>query len=345
MRIAVEEPIVRAFRRDDEASVLTLLQTTLAGGPTGSRSVEFLRWKHMENPFGRSIGLIAEASGAIVGVRLVMRWAFVAAEGRIAAGRMVDTATHPAWQGRGIFRALTTASLEIARHDTALIFNTPNVTSRPGYLSMGWTEVGKVPTSISVAHPIRLLRGARWAFRHEGPKRAPAPRGLDLPPVADVLDDHADDVSALLEARRLAARGRLTTATDLTYLRWRYCDPPGLDYRAVPVVHAGRLTGLGIGRLRRRGTLREFTLAEVLVDPNYPEASRTVLRRARRSGVDYVATHLPLGSPAARGLRAAGYATSRRVGLTLTELPLSDLVVDPAFPANWSLSLGDLEVF
>ena len=53
----VDDPPVQ---HADEARVIELL-TARSGGPRGDRSAEFFRWKHCENPFGRSFMLLAEA--------------------------------------------------------------------------------------------------------------------------------------------------------------------------------------------------------------------------------------------------------------------------------------------
>jgi predicted N-acetyltransferase YhbS len=93
--------------QDDESEVLALLDAALGAGPAGARPVAFFRWKHFENPFGPSFMLVAEADEQVVGLRAFMRWEFVAEGRRFRAVRAVDTATHPDYQGRGIFSALT----------------------------------------------------------------------------------------------------------------------------------------------------------------------------------------------------------------------------------------------
>ena len=84
--------------------------------------------------------------GQIVGLRTFMRWDLVTGEGEtLRCARAVDTATHPDHQGKGIFRRLTEEAVEVARDDgIAMIFNTPNEKSKPGYLKMGWREVGEI---------------------------------------------------------------------------------------------------------------------------------------------------------------------------------------------------------
>ena len=123
---------VRPYRDDDEASVLDLLAVTLGGGPAGRRPADFFRWKHLENPAGRSFMLVAELAGQIVGFRAFMRWRFQADGAELRAVRAVDTATHPDHQGKGIFSTLTLRALDELRGETDLVFNTPNAASLPG---------------------------------------------------------------------------------------------------------------------------------------------------------------------------------------------------------------------
>src|SRR5207247_2560043 len=121
----------------------------------------FFRWKHVDNPFGRSFMLVAEAEERILGLRAFMRWRFAAGGREVGAVRAVDTATHPDFQGRGIFSLLTRAALDSLPADVGFVFNTPNEKSGPGYLKMGWHEVGRIPIAIRVRNPMGFVRRAR----------------------------------------------------------------------------------------------------------------------------------------------------------------------------------------
>jgi hypothetical protein len=83
----------------------------LGAGPVGRRPPEFFRWKHLENPFGPSLMLVAEDDGRVIGLRAFLRWRFQAGGGTLQAVRAVDTATHPGYQGLGVFTRLTRAAL------------------------------------------------------------------------------------------------------------------------------------------------------------------------------------------------------------------------------------------
>ena len=333
---------VRPLTEADRPAALELIELSLAGGPTGHRSTEFFDWKHVANVFGPSLGLVAtDDAGTLVGLRLFMRWRFEIAGRIVEAARPVDTATHPDHRGRGIFRTLTMAALEHLPAET-LIFNTPNDQSRPGYLKMGWSVVGKLPVHVRVVRPVRFatrVARSRAAIGTSGEAvdcSLPAVAGpLDDPGLPDLLTEVAGDPDVL---------NALATRRDPAFLHWRYAAAPGLDYRAATVHEGGRLVGLAIGRPRRRGGLSELTLSEVLVRPGDSRTARRLLRAVSSSGCDHVATHSSV--PAVRSaLRSSGFLPVPRAGMVLTAFPRAPLPVDPCDAQSWRLSLGELEVF
>ena len=191
-----------------------------------------------------------DAEGRIVGFRTFSRWEFDRGADTVTAVRAVDTATHPDYQGRGIFSLLTRQALdELAAEKVGFVFNTPNDRSRPGYLKMGWQLVERLPVAATPRSPLSLVRLAR-ARTPADKWSAPTDAGV---PVADVLADAAG-VEALLAASR-PDDGRLRTRRTPDYLAWRYGFPP-LHYRAV-VAPGGVKEGLVVFRLRRRGAALE----------------------------------------------------------------------------------------
>jgi len=325
---------VRRFVDDDLPEVLELLDASLGGGPAGRRPPEFFRWKHLQNPFGRSFLLLAESEGRLVGLRAFLRWRFTAGDRAVTAARAVDTATHPDFQGRGIFTRLTLAALDEVRGQVDLVFNTPNGKSGPGYLKLGWREVGKVPVAVRPRRPLRLLLAGRARTR-------PAPE-VTAVPAAEALADEA--ALAGLLAREPAPRGLATPRTP-EYLRWRYDAAPLLGYRAVTEERGGELAGLALFRVRPRGRLWESTVAEVLAGGEEATARRLLRRVARAAPVDHLTLHAPAGTPLAAAARRAGYLPSP-AGIRLVANPrTAGLEPDPTRLDAWALSLGDLEVF
>ena len=325
---------VRPFVDEDLPRVLGLLDASLGGGPAGRRPPELFTWKHLDNPFGRSLLLVAEHQDRLIGLRAFMRWRF-RAEGRtLAAMRAVDTATHPDFQGMGVFSRLTRAALDAMDDQVDLVFNTPNGKSGPGYLKLGWREVGRVPVAVRVRHPLRLLAARRGRSR-------PAPPVAAAPAAAALADDVG--VAALL-GREPAGPGLATPRTP-RYLHWCYGAAPLLGYRAVTEERGGELAGLALFRVRPRGRLWEATVAEVLAAGDAATARRLLRRVAAASPVDHLTLHAPAGSPLAGAALRGGFLPSP-AGIRLVANPrTAGLRPDPTELGAWALSLGDLEVF
>jgi GNAT superfamily N-acetyltransferase len=332
---------VRRYTNADEADVLAVLVASLGAGPAGRRPPEFFRWKHYDNPFGESFVLVAEAEGQIVGVRALMRWRFQTEGVPVSAVRAVDTATHPDWQGRGLFSRLTRDAVEQLRQDTDFIFNTPNDKSLPGYLKMGWRVVDDMRISVNIRRPIRFARSIRSLNGSAAPA-TPRP-AIDALSAADAIE--LPGVESLLATSMPIGR-RLATPKDIAYLRWRYGAAPLLDYRAVTTEREGTITGIAIFRVRERGPLWESSLCELIAAPGDGGTCRSLLRAVAESArVDHISCRFPSGSvQSATALRRGFIPSPGRV--TFVANPLRDtLAVDPTASGSWALSLGDLEVF
>ncbi len=325
----VEAVDVRRAVADDRAAVLDLLALSL-GWERGPEFRDFFAWKHEQNPFGQSPGWVAVVEGRVVGFRTFLRWEFEHPDGRLRrAVRAVDTATAPDQQGRGIFRRLTLAAIDdLRREGVDFVFNTPNTKSRPGYLKMGWTQIGRLPAAARVMGP----GGARRMLA----SRVPAER-WSLPVAAGVP---ATELFADARVETLLAHVRhapgLRTARTTAYLRWRYGHPP-LGYRAI-AAGGDPASGLVVFRVRRRGKATEVAVSDVLV-PDGAASTRVRLLRevARATAADYA---IIVGTSSLR----ARYVPIPRQGPILTWRPLADPSPPPHLH-SLDLSLGDVELF
>jgi hypothetical protein len=132
-------------REIDYSSDIKAIKELLNSKFEGDFDQSHFIWKHLDNPFGKSLGLVALDGGKIVGVRMFMKWQFKKGNDTVFALRPVDTITHPDYRGRGIFKVLTLKGLKKFRKEYDIIFNTPNQNSLPGYLKMGWKLLDKRP--------------------------------------------------------------------------------------------------------------------------------------------------------------------------------------------------------
>lgn len=320
--------VIRPYVEGDERVVIELLAASL-GKVADESYASFFRWKHMQNPFGASFAWVAEVDGQVAGFRTLLRWRFERDGALLEAVRAVDTATHPAHRGAGIFRRLTEhAVAELERADIDFIFNTPNDQSRPGYLKMGWQVVGRAP--------VQFRPRAMASLRRMGGARAPAalwstPTDVGSPAGEALADERA--VSALLSGCR---DGRLRTARSAAHLRWRYAGYEPVSYRAL-----GSLTeGLILFRLRARGTATELTVGDVLVPAGEEAQASQLIRSAmRQTQADYALTSCP------QSQRLSGFVASGRVGPVLTWRHAAQDPDDFPGMSSWALTMGDLELF
>ncbi len=121
----------------DLSEIISLIHKNL----DSTYTLDFFKWKHIENPFGKSYGLLALDGEKIIGLRMFMFWEFNTQKAKIKAIRPVDTVTDENYRGKGIFKKLTLDGLQNILNEYEIIFNTPNKNSLPGYLKMGWRKM------------------------------------------------------------------------------------------------------------------------------------------------------------------------------------------------------------
>ena len=284
---------------------------------------ELFAWKHERNPFGPSLAWVVERGGRVVAVRLFMRWEFRRGGATLRAVRAVDTATHPDHQGRGLFTALTQHAVEACRTDgVAFVFNTPNEQSRPGYLKLGWREVGRLRTAVRPGRPGRsrddrtkpspggaLVGADRRRRRHRIVVRRAADAGRRPPRSRRRI--------ARCGRRRTNASPAGATASPTCTTAWSTTET--------------RRSSCASGAAAPAGSSWSPTSSATPT-----RADRLVIETLRRVG----ATHaLRLGRPNLR----AGFVELPRVGPILTWRAVCDHGPPPL--PNWDLRLGDVELF
>ena len=313
----VSELAIRPYEDADEAAVLDLLATSL-GKTADDRYRRLFRWKHLDNPFGRSFMWVGELDDRILGFRSFLRWRFVDAGGApVEAVRAVDTATHPDARGMGIFRSLTMHGLdELKRAGIAFVFNTPNDQSRPGYLKMGWRVEGRVPVKVrpSSARSLWLMARSRTAAE-------PWSIGVEI-------GEAVDGFASLAVSRRASSASSLVTERSPALVRWRYAGFPAVGSRALPVG-----AGAVLVRFRARGETTECTLGDVLGDVDPAGAASAVRSALRDAGADYAiaSASTPVG----------GMIPVPRLGPIQTRHDLDHRTSGHSL----SLVLGDIELF
>jgi len=334
-RLAVNTMITMTIRfatHTDLPAMLTLLNSSL-GTLGGMRSAAYWQWKHLQNPFGVSPVLLAFEGDRMIGLRAFLLWQFSYQGKIIRAYRAVDTATHPEYQGKGIFKKLTLEMLNLlTTREPAFIFNTPNHKSMPGYLKMGWQVAGKTPLLVKI-HPLNMLQ---HVVKSAG----------SLPPAA-VPDVLPPAVVACVNAWKLHQREYLTTDYTESYLRWRYGHVPALRY-GLQWAEQDEGSCAIFYRIKATGRMRELRITDLFyTGKNAKAAVRHAVRQLVKTHQPDVTTVLNDAQGNVKKVLPGGFFSATSRGLTITMRQLNDpqLAALAHNQQRWNVSAGTLELF
>lgn len=204
---------IRNATLDDIPAIVCLLKLSLGEGLI-KKSIESWYFKHINNPFGESYVSLAYENDILIGVRAFMKWPWQIGNHIWNSYRAVDTATHPDYQGKGIFKKLTLKALEDVQNTEGetFIFNTPNQYSRPGYLKMGWKVIDKIELAVIPT----VLYAIPYFFSKVKPNNS----------------IRTEDLNQLCELhnQEMSNKNVIFTPKSTAYLKWRYEENPLQDY-------------------------------------------------------------------------------------------------------------------
>lgn len=327
--------MVRPFQAADRAGVLAILHAAFGRWPRAMEGVapeEFFSWKHEQNPFGRSLLLVAEADGRLAGFVALMRWRLNFGGEVQQTIRGVDIAVHPGAQGLGVSVPLIAAARTYYGDEIALGWSNPNARSRRGVLRSGRSRVGSLRRYAGLGSPVRRVARKLARCVNAGSAGSEAQRDL-----AAVLADDALVARALRPGSESPAL--IATERDPEFLRWRYGRLS--VYRAlVAEDRAGRI-GIAIFRVHRRGRFHVTHICELLIESDRASLARRLLRDVRRA----TATDLVVCATSSWRTALACSLVRARGDAMIAANPLrADLHPDPTDAKSWALSLGDLEL-
>jgi N-acetylglutamate synthase-like GNAT family acetyltransferase len=301
---------IRTATTEDIPAIVKLLKVSL-GESLMPKSEAFWYWKHIENPFGVSPVLLAVEQSEIIGVRAFMRWQWIRAGEVLHAVRAVDTATHPNHQGKGIFKKLTLALVnECEAAGTHFIFNTPNTSSKPGYLKMGWTTLGRMKIYV------RPLLYAKTKAKDFDAQYA------------------ISKMVKTIELPAIVTPNQWRTPISFDFLNWRYIQNPNVQYYFFSD-HPEKPTYLSVFRLKPSRFGTEFRLCfSVIVKDNMKRHAEHAKEVARAAGARFITSSTPL--PTLMAKVSAGPEVTIRSLSALPEIISFN---------NWLPALGDMELF
>ncbi len=312
---------IREAISSDIPEIINVLRASI-GESKLPKTEEIWKYKHFDNPFGASIVLLAVESGRIIGVRAFMKWDWNLNGTRFSALRAVDTGILPEHQGKGVFKALNSAGLELSKErGDHFIFNTPNSKSLPANLKMGWKRIDKLKI-VFIPGNFRNRNIKKENFQYK--------KSIDLTSLnfQELLDGYNSSQSQ---------KDKIFTPKSQDYLRWRYEQNPLQEYQII----ADRDFYLA-AYLKQHKRFTELRIAEHI---HYNQVGSDKIKKAvsemnkifRAELISYTS-----------GLKLSNFQFSGKLGPVMvyrnlnldvgSQRKISDL-------NNWSYTLGDLELF
>lgn len=312
--------IIRNATVDDVPAIVSLLKLSLGEGLIKKNS-EIWNFKHLENPFGSSYISLAFEDTILIGVRAFMQWQWQLGTDVWKAYRAVDTATHPDFQGKGIFKKLTLKALDDVqiKEGNTFVFNTPNQYSRPGYLKMGW----KIIDTIELAIIPTMIYVFPCLFSRKNPINEINEKQLDQLCSAYNLD---------LEKKNI-----LFTPKSAAYLKWRYQENPLQEY----VITSSKdfYMAFYIKKHRFFNELRVVETISLNKKHHLSQMRKIILSFALDNNCWIISST----NKVLFRLKIYGKFGPKLTVRTLTE---DSLFINTVFTIkNWKYSLGDLELF
>lgn len=306
---------IREAQSGDLPEIIATLKASL-GETSSQKNEEVWTYKHLQNPFGSSRVWLAEEQNQIVGIRAFMKWKWQKGKEEFTGYRAVDTATHPDFQGKGIFKKLTLHGIsELRKQPNTFIFNTPNEQSLPGYIKMGWQKIDQLNVKFSPVIPLSFLyqSGSNPTQHHE-----------------------TEQLTELLENynQSMTRTDQFFTPKTSEYLQWRYIHNPMQKY----MVLSGK-DYFSAFYLKPRKGFSEFRISEFICSTG---SEKKVLNQIKFQAAKLrspVITSTPL-------VPLSGYSGHHGPIFVCNPINLAPNLIDKMLDlAEWNYSLGDLELF
>ena len=307
---------IRPAQAKDLPEILSVLKAGLGEGLI-KKNQEIWNYKHIENPFGKSLVWVGIADKKIVGVRAFMQWKWQKGNHVYQTYRAVDTATHPDYQGRGIFKQLTLKAVEEAAKTHQFVFNTPNEKSRPGYLKMGWKIAGKIN--------VKIIPVQAYIFS----KSKSTPNINDYENLKNLCDNYN---------KNLSQSGKIFTPKTPEYLKWRYEQNPIIKYN----VFQGKNYYTAVYKKKHK-YFNELRISENIYNTNDKETKNiikaNILKFAKENKCQII-------TQTGKQLFSMGLKGNFGPILTVKNLSLNQNQFEQIKQIqNWEYGLGDLELF
>lgn len=276
----------------------------------------FLTWRYLDNPAGGPLVCVARDEGMIIGSYSVSPVVLECDGMARPSALSMTTMTHPAHNGKGIFKSLATALYDRMAGEYDLVWGFPNANSHFAFANrLGWGDIYEVPTMML------SLAGAK----------------------ADTVEMVRDD-GFELAYRPVKRRERISVRKDRDYLRWRYLANPINRYRTFVVKDGGEVSSFAVTKVF--GECLDLVDLQAGDDEQADLLLRQVVRHAKEEGLEAISTWCPVQSSPHKVLERHGFENRAPITyLGAKSLRPGPEGLDWLDRRNWYIQMGDSDVY
>ena len=298
---------VRPYRPGDEEQIVPLLQIVF----NGWRTLDFWRWKYLDNPFKASVVAVGVSDGRIIGVSCTIFKRVKIGDRVILCSYGTDAGVHPDFRRMGVHTNISKLKTELrskvgvklnywATENPILIEHQLNPQHVFPHSLLYFYRIRDVGLHLRVKpagtrtrlglHALKLLNTLKNAMSPEPPNRDI--RISEIQSFDDGIDAFWDEV-----------KGHHDFIVERTreHLNWSYCDPRAGDFTVKQAEEDGRILGYIVLETRGGEGYPEAEIVDLLAVPGRLDAADALLADATRrfddGGVNFVKAMVVDGHP------------------------------------------------
>lgn len=259
---------IRPYQPGDANAVRCVLEATY-GEKATPQSV--YNWWSFGCPAAYSGFMVAEAAGKIVGVQPMEIFPYNDGNKTLKGAVLTGVAVHPEFRRWGIFTALVKACESAAwTHEAAFVTTMPNERSKPGFLKLGYTDLGQRQLLVRPVQPAAMGAEVVPFLGNFAGTIAGCVQAVlkPFPTVGDFSFREAStahpEISSLVPVYEALYPGVRMCRTP-EWWQWRYLDAPTRKYRLIEASAAnGKLAGVAVTTTDCRDRFRVCYLMDMV---------------------------------------------------------------------------------
>lgn len=354
---------MREYKEGDEQAIVNLLDIVF-GAWSSKGGLNYWKWLYKDNPAGRPIIRIAEYDKKVVGHYAIFPVRMKVREGCILGSQSVDTAVHPEYRGRGIFKTLASkVYAEAGKSGIPLTYGFTDI-KMPAYKGftkkLGWKHICLMTLMTNILNPEKTLKKY---FTRNRLLLSLGKLFLNtlkfFKSMFKIFETHSqiEDLK-IHEVRRFDERINalwtklskmydLIVIRDKTYLNWRYVDKPD-KYILYIAERKDKILGYAVLKETINGNFKKGFMVDIMAPANHDEVIAALIAKAmehfKERNVDLVECQLIKSHPYCKILKKAGFLALRSTSAFIIHIKSQQIGLTDLLSLDikkWFITYGD----